>query len=234
MCTCPQGMTGNPFVYCRPFEGEFLSDSRKYSVSALVLLNSTRLPEPPKTNPCIPSPCGPNSQCRERNDQAICSCLPSFVGAPPQCRPECVSNSECPPNEACVNQHCIDPCPGTCGVGARCVVNHHSPICSCPPSYTGNPFAQCYPIPGKLKAQNDDRIPSLKLCKAEMCEFSSSQLKHHHYRHRLIRAYRRHADQTRIVRWSTIKHRVAVCLAILDNLRSADPSALVIQSALLS
>lgn len=119
----------------------------------------SKISEPPKTNPCVPSPCGPNSQCREHNDQAICSCLPSFVGSPPQCRPECISNSECPQNEACINQHCQDPCPGTCGLWARCVVNHHSAICSCPPSYTGNPFIRCDHLPRMHSYFMSNHIP---------------------------------------------------------------------------
>lgn len=65
--------------------------------------------------PCHPSPCGQNSQCREINGQAVCSCIQGYIGSPPSCRPECVINSECPLNEACINQKCIDPCPGSCG-----------------------------------------------------------------------------------------------------------------------
>ena len=100
-------------------------------------------------NPCQPNPCGPNSQCREINGQAVCSCSPTFVGSPPGCRPECVTSSECTLDKACVNQKCTDPCPGTCGTNARCNVNNHSPICSCQSGYTGDPFARCYPNPRK-------------------------------------------------------------------------------------
>ena len=101
-------------------------------------------------NPCQPSPCGPNSQCREVNGQAVCSCLPTYIGSPPGCRPECVVSSECPLDKACVNQKCVDPCPGTCGQNAQCRVNNHSPICSCISGYTGDPFSRCYPIPRKI------------------------------------------------------------------------------------
>lgn len=101
---------------------------------------------PVVTNPCNPSPCGPNSQCREINGQAVCSCVPGYIGSPPSCRPECVVSAECPQNEACSNQKCRDPCPGTCGIGARCEVINHNPICTCPPRYTGNPFVRCQPI----------------------------------------------------------------------------------------
>lgn len=93
--------------------------------------------------PCNPSPCGPNSQCRAINNQAVCSCLPTFIGAPPSCRPECTISAECPLNEACNNHKCINPCIGSCGYAAKCEVVNHNPICSCPPQYTGDPFVQC-------------------------------------------------------------------------------------------
>lgn len=101
-------------------------------------------------NPCQPSQCGPNSQCRNLNDQAVCSCQSDYTGTPPNCRPECVVNSECPQNRACHRFKCTDPCPGTCGINARCQVINHNPICSCPPTLTGDPFSRCYPLPPPL------------------------------------------------------------------------------------
>lgn len=99
--------------------------------------------EPQEIEPCNPSPCGPNSQCRAINTQAVCTCVPGFIGTPPTCRPECVISSDCSLDKACVNQKCINPCPGTCGIGARCQVVNHNPICSCPQRYTGDPFTRC-------------------------------------------------------------------------------------------
>ncbi len=84
------------------------------------------------------------------NSQAVCSCLPLYHGSPPSCRPECVSSTECSYDKSCVNQKCVNPCPGTCGQDAQCVVKLHSPICSCKHGFTGNPFTICYPIPRKL------------------------------------------------------------------------------------
>lgn len=101
------------------------------------------LAQPTPTNPCQPSPCGPNSQCREINGHAVCSCLLGSIGAPPACRPECMVSSDCPQDRACVNQKCIDPCPGTCGINARCQVVNHNPICSCSPGFSGDPFVRC-------------------------------------------------------------------------------------------
>lgn len=65
------------------------------------------------------------------------------------CRPECVISSDCLQHQACLNQKCGDPCPGTCGVNARCQVINHNPICSCKPSFTGDPFVACKAEPSK-------------------------------------------------------------------------------------
>jgi hypothetical protein len=72
-----------------------------------------------------------------------CSCLPDFLGSPPLCRPECVSNSECATNVACVGRMCRDPCPGLCGVNAECRVVSHTPTCVCATGFSGDPFVQC-------------------------------------------------------------------------------------------
>ena len=102
----------------------------------------------PESNPCNPSPCGPNSICNQRNGQAVCSCQDKYFGSPPNCRPECLVNSECSQNRACYKNKCNDPCPGTCGVGAQCRVINHNPLCSCPPGTAGDPFIRCFDNPG--------------------------------------------------------------------------------------
>lgn len=98
---------------------------------------------PQVTDPCNPSPCGPNSRCRQSNGHATCSCITGYIGSPPSCRPECAVSSDCPLNEACSNQKCRDPCLGTCGLQATCNVINHNPICSCASTMTGDPFIQC-------------------------------------------------------------------------------------------
>lgn len=103
-------------------------------------------------NPCIPSPCGPYSQCRDVNNNAVCSCIINYVGSPPACRPECTVSSECSLDKACVNQKCVDPCRGTCGQNARCHVTNHNPICSCSVGYTGDPFVRCFAEESKLES----------------------------------------------------------------------------------
>jgi len=108
-----------------------------------VLDEQPRQPE----NPCIPSPCGPNSQCRAIGSTPACSCIPNYVGQPPNCRPECVNSAECPSNLACINEKCQDPCPGSCGVNAKCSVINHNAVCTCILGYEGNPTVQCSLLP---------------------------------------------------------------------------------------
>lgn len=140
VCSCRSGFVGDPFINCR-----IQPDS----------------PEN-KRDPCSPSPCGPNSQCRNVENHAVCSCLSGYLGTPPACRLECLTSSECPPTRACISNKCTDPCLGSCGLNARCEVINHSPICSCPPGQTGDPFRSCYEItmPAEPKDPQDPCSPS--------------------------------------------------------------------------
>lgn len=96
-------------------------------------------------DPCVPSPCGPNAICRVHGSTPSCSCIQHYIGRPPNCRPECTINAECEGRYACQNEHCIDPCPGSCGAHTTCVVINHSPACSCLPGFIGDPFIACSP-----------------------------------------------------------------------------------------
>ena len=101
-------------------------------------------------DPCDPNPCGPNSNPPQTiGERCQCSCLPGMIGSPPNCRPECVVNSECAQDKACINQKCGDPCPGLCGINAYCRVRNHVPICVCNQGYIGDPFSSCYLKPSK-------------------------------------------------------------------------------------
>lgn len=98
-------------------------------------------------DPCYPSPCGLNSQCRNQNRVPSCSCLPTYIGAPPNCRPECVINQECTSSKACIREKCQDPCLGACGLGAQCTVRDHTANCVCFAGYIGDPFSYCQQAP---------------------------------------------------------------------------------------
>ena len=108
-----------------------------------------------QTNPCVPSPCGANAECRVVGDAPSCSCLAGFLGLPPYCKPECISNSECPAHLACMNQKCRNPCEGSCGANAECRVVSHTPMCVCPSDFTGDPFTQCTMKPRKHRSYTE-------------------------------------------------------------------------------
>jgi hypothetical protein len=101
-------------------------------------------------DPCLPSPCGRFSECTDNQGTARCACLQGYFGTPPNCRPECLLSSDCPPQLACIGQKCSDPCVGICGSNALCKVVNHRAICSCPPEYTGDPFVSCNKQAGRI------------------------------------------------------------------------------------
>lgn len=153
LCSCRERMTGDPFIRCYPMR----KNDENYSLTLFrvpnvrniknnrIYLNLKAERPPAPINPCQPSPCGPNAECQVVNDQPSCSCLREFTGSPPNCRPECVSNSECSNQLACINQKCRDPCTNACGVNAVCNVVSHTPMCACSNGYVGDPFTQCLP-----------------------------------------------------------------------------------------
>lgn len=132
MCVCHLGYTGDPFTQCQ-------------------IQQQT---PPDIINPCNPSPCGSNAVCREQNKAGSCICLPNYFGNPYEaCRPECVLNSDCASNRACVQNKCQDPCPGRCGLNADCRVVSHLPTCICRVGFNGDPYTFC-------SIQHDERKPS--------------------------------------------------------------------------
>lgn len=113
----------------------------------------------PQQRPCLPSPCGANAVCREQNGAGSCSCLLEYFGNPYEgCRPECVINSDCVPDRACIRNKCQDPCPGTCGQNADCQVVNHLPSCTCRIGYTGDPFRYCNTI---LKRESETYVSQI-------------------------------------------------------------------------
>lgn len=147
ICSCPKGFIGDPFIRC-VVETSMITVAVLGHRSHDSYFLGPIVPDEP-VNPCVPSPCGPNSQCRIVGSTGACSCLPNFIGRPPNCRPECTINEECSSNMACINEKCRDPCPGACGFNALCTVVNHSPVCACVTGYQGDPFSGCSPIPRK-------------------------------------------------------------------------------------
>lgn len=91
ICHCISGYTGDAFLQCSKIS------ERDYPV-----------------DPCSPSPCSPGVPCiAHSQDIVICDeCAGPDAIHNPRCRRECLSNSDCPFDKSCLNQKCLDPCPG--------------------------------------------------------------------------------------------------------------------------
>lgn len=137
VCACPKGYAGNPYTRCE---------------QPLKPIIPGKIPPDVPSNPCVPPPCGVNTECKVEGSKPVCSCIPGYVGNPnTSCRPECVTNIDCNHDKACIDQKCRDPCVGICGTNALCEVVNHNPICFCPKDLTGDPFRLCLPIREYLK-----------------------------------------------------------------------------------
>lgn len=147
ICSCKQGFTGDPFSVC-----------------SVIIENEPTENEP--IDPCFPSPCGLNAQCRNIGGIPSCSCIVGFFGSPPNCKPECVLNTDCSNDKACISMKCQNPCLGSCGLNALCNVIQHVPVCSCPSGYNGDPFAICNikPVGKYFKIDISNQIYIYKDC----------------------------------------------------------------------
>ena len=130
-------------------ENHYVSYSQ-WLISSTSMLHVLAIEPVIEEDPCEPNPCGQYSNPpRNVGGRCDCSCLPGMIGSPPNCRPECLFNQDCPDDKACKNQKCVDPCPGLCGINANCKVRNHIPICVCNRGYAGDPFSQCRLITSK-------------------------------------------------------------------------------------
>lgn len=89
-------------------------------------------------------------------------------------------NAECPGNLACQNERCRDPCPGSCGIHAICVVTNHAPHCTCENGYTGDPFVGCSLVPSEeifIEISDSDAVSFLNRFKLKICKNLKEKLK---------------------------------------------------------
>lgn len=112
VCECLPGFTGNPNTACTVVGCR--SDTECPTDKACINEKCE--------NPCERmASCGRSEVCRVYNHRPECSCPPGLITGPDgQCHQndvQCRSDGECPPQTACINNLCVNPCQETqpCG-----------------------------------------------------------------------------------------------------------------------
>ena len=163
ICTCPEGLVGDPIRGgCRK-AGECFSDVD--CPDSAVCENSKC------KNPCeSTNVCGTDAICRTASHTVTCRCPQNTKGDPKVAcqRIECSDNNECAASKSCVNSKCVDPCslPNACGQNANCITDNHVGVCSCLPGTTGNPLLGCVQI---QYCSADNQCPSGTKCNNGIC-----------------------------------------------------------------
>lgn len=168
ICDCPPGLMGNPNIACTLVDCR--SDSECPSHRACINARCE--------SPCVESnPCEKSAECKVYDHRAHCVCSPGFVkDNNNNCQKEeekCRSDYDCPSQEACINDECVNPCNATtpCGVNAECRVLDTLPVrtmvCECKSEYQGNAAVQC----DKCKYCNKLLYFKNQLLKSNICNF---------------------------------------------------------------
>lgn len=162
ICTCQVGFHGNPDVGCFPVGCTVNSDCE----------DDKACYEGVCANPCLVSnPCAVNAECYAQKHRARCRCPSGLLGdGYTQCLIiGCRANSNCPPNRACINDQCLDPCLNSpCAPTAECVSLDYQALCRCPAGTFGEPSVRCEPVPQK-ECYTDSDCPSQHACFSGMC-----------------------------------------------------------------
>lgn len=170
VCKCPTGTIGNPYIDCRT---ELLPECERDTdcPSKLACLSNKC------QNPCsVLEPCQSPSRCEVVPSSPvrtmICICPEGYVSSGSgTCKPtkpvieigECIVDSDCPNEKACLNGICRDPC--NCGINAECRIKDHKPVCSCKQGYDGNPQLECV----KIGCTSDRECSGTHTCLNRQC-----------------------------------------------------------------
>lgn len=195
-CVCPIGTQGNPFISCITGLCQYNEDCADHE--SCDRLNRICRPV------CDDQSCGTSAYCKASKHQPSCYCHDGTYGNPyVEClvektapRPECTSDSECPSQLACINQHCENPCirANICRRDQTCSVLDTIPlrtlVCKCPSDMITDPNGNCKPIirdkPGCIThtdCPNTDqciRGSCILSCRAESCGLNAQCLSQNH------------------------------------------------------
>jgi len=96
---CPNRLSQSPAP--RGSSQSRVVNNRLGGVSA-ISIQRQESPRPVQTDPCVPSPCGSQAQCRSTGNRAVCSCPAGYEGDPyTGCQADPCSQSPCGANAVC-------------------------------------------------------------------------------------------------------------------------------------
>ncbi|CAL4155880.1 unnamed protein product [Meganyctiphanes norvegica] len=107
------------------------------------------------------------------NHTATCTCHDSLNGNPYAYESDsgchnCINDSHCRFDEACVGHTCNDVCSSLCVGMAICTSQNHAAACTCRSSLVGNPYAHKVDS-GCHNCVNDSHCPNDKHCRDNHC-----------------------------------------------------------------
>ena len=175
-------------------------------------------------NPCGAVPCGEGQLCSVVDSlplrTVVCQCpADSFLNQNSKCvsavieEPNqvagCTTDDTCPPEKACRNGVCEEPC--DCAPTAKCRVIAHKPVCACPEGYTGDP--PDVPSTKNVRAHTPVSTANVNPCAIQSLakvapSVRASATKQFANVHRVLEAIRISAAKLSDVQASTIVHRI--------------------------
>ena len=161
ICNCIPDHFGDPYVEgCRPPVEPIVEEFECETDGDCPSKEACFFNDGGCANPCLRiRPCQEHAECSVKDELPkrvmICKCKPGYIERgdrscqliPEPVEVGCRGDGDCPPQLACRNRGCVDPCAGdTCAATALCTVQGHRAVCSCPPGTTGDPHAFCSPV----------------------------------------------------------------------------------------
>lgn len=140
VCVCKSGFIVNEYgeLICAPDKRECV---RNDECSSNLACTEGRCLSPCVENERRGITCPTNKTCQVLNHKPQCVCMK-------ECNPStsiCLRDNGCPPDMACHNYQCVDPCStAKCADGSPCFVEDHKPVCRfCPSGFVSDAKYGC-------------------------------------------------------------------------------------------
>lgn len=159
VCVCKSGFIVNEYgeLVCAPDKRECIANEECASNLACI--------DGRCANPCVENErrgidCPKNKSCQVQNHKPQCVCMKD-------CSPSvsiCLRDNGCPPDLACVNYECVNPClKAQCAEDSPCFVEDHRPVCKfCPAGFATDSKYGCQKGKIFLKRKSTQTLSSVR------------------------------------------------------------------------